>query len=99
MEKDQGHCGFFQYHKRIYTSSRTLVFDHLNTLEISCVREEGDTTNRRHKRTQALIKVIHNAPSLKKLILRYSAIQIADLERLHAAATKLKYLEFDDAVI
>lgn len=36
---------------------------------------------------------------LEKLVLRYAAFTIADIENFHAAATKLKHLEFKNLAI
>lgn len=46
-----------------------------------------------------MIQAIHNAPLLTKLVLVEAAIMIADLEDLHASATKLKNVEFLDVGI
>lgn len=69
-------------------------FGHLTSLEL---HHKGHYSFRRkHEWTQELIKLIHNAPSLMKLVLVRPEVKIADLENLHASATKLKHLEFTD---
>lgn len=72
-----------------------LNFDNLSSLEIGYAFDIHPNINQRHERTQALIKLIHNAPLLEKLVLRYAAVDISDLENLHKEGTKLKHLEFD----
>lgn len=65
-----------------------LTFDHLTSLELSC--DYAADTNQRSERTRALIKAINNTPPLEKLVYTNAAVKIADMENLHAAATKLK---------
>lgn len=49
--------------------------------------------------TKQLIQAIKNAPSLETLNVKNSVIKIADVEDLHARATKLKHLILNDVWI
>lgn len=73
-----------------------LTFDHLKTLELSLDGGNNLITTQRQERTQALIKAIHNAPPLERLVFRYPLLKIPDIENLHAGATRLKHLELED---
>lgn len=73
-----------------------LTFDHLASLELSLTWKDRPTTHQRHERTQALMKVIHDAPSLEELVIRHLILKITDIKNLHVGATKLKHLEFRD---
>lgn len=69
-----------------------MTLDHLTSLELHCTDEV--LYAQYHKRTNALIQCIHDAPSLEKLAFAdRAAVHIADIEKLHAAATKLKHME------
>lgn len=71
-----------------------LKFDALRSLRLLIV---GDaSTNQRRERTEALIKAIHNAPSLETLSFSSATLKIADLEILQGSTTKLKQLELRD---
>lgn len=73
-----------------------LTFARLNSLELKVTDKKAyPNINERRQRTQALIKTIHNVPSLEKLILSQAVVKVSDVERIHANATKLKHLGFD----
>lgn len=73
-----------------------LTFEQLRSLEINCGATYIPNTTQRQERTQALIQTIHNAPLLERLVFRYPILKIADMETLHAGATRLKNVEFLD---
>lgn len=70
-----------------------MTFDQLDSLEI-CIYDRLELDERQNM-TNTLIKAIPNAPSLTKLVLINPAVEIADVEDLHAGATNLKHLQFD----
>lgn len=66
---------------------------------LCCLNEKGTITVQLRENTRAFIQAIHNAPSLEELYLDYAAIKISDIKDLHARATKLKRLEFEEVEI
>lgn len=68
----------------------------LRSSGINCGATYIPNTTQRQERTQTLIQAIHNAPLLERLVFRYPILKIADMETLHAGATRLKNVEFLD---
>lgn len=73
-----------------------LIFDHLTRLGL-CINKEWFSP--RSNATKALFKATKNVPALEALKLTHALAKAVDLEVLHAGATKLKHLRFDQLSI
>lgn len=74
-----------------------LHFDHLGGMEVSFGRDDDIYVH--HSFTKAPISAIHNAPSLEKFTNAVSAVEIEDVEDLHARATQLKHLKLENVYL